>query len=75
MVVMTLYQADMSGKQAKLEAPKPMGEMLDEDDAKAMAKVKAEPVDEPVKRPAKSAPTPTTKKDLDAVVQAWSDEE
>jgi hypothetical protein len=75
MVVMTPYQADMSGKQAKLEAPKPMGEMLDEDDAKAVAKVKAEPVDEPVKRPAKSAPTPTTKKDLDAVVQAWSDEE
>jgi hypothetical protein len=75
MVVMTPYQADMSGKQAKLEAPKPMGDMMDEDDAKAVAKVKAEPVDEPVKRPAKSAPTPTTKKDLDAVVQAWSDEE
>jgi hypothetical protein len=75
MVVMTPYQADMSGKQAKLEAPKPMGDMMDEDDAKAVAKVKAEAVDEPVKRPAKSAPTPTTKKDLDAVVQAWSDEE
>jgi hypothetical protein len=75
MVVMTPYQADMSGKQAKLEAPKPLGEAFEEEDAKAVAKVKAEPVDEPVKRPAKSAPTPTTKKDLDAVVQAWSDEE
>jgi hypothetical protein len=71
MVVMTPYQADMSGKQAKLEAPKPM----DEDDTKSVAKVKAEVVDEPVKRAAKVAPTPTTKKDLDAVVQAWSDEE
>jgi hypothetical protein len=75
MVVMTPYQADMSGKQAKLEAPKPLGEAFEEEDAKAVAKVKAEVVDEPVKRPAKSAPTPTTKKDLDAVVQAWSDEE
>jgi hypothetical protein len=74
MVVMTPYQADMSGK-PKLEAPTPMGKMLDDDEAKAMAKVKANPIDEPIKRPAKTAPTPVTKKDLDSVVKAWSDEE
>lgn len=74
MVVMTPYQADMSGK-LKLEAPTPMGKMLDEDEEKAMAKVKASPIDEPTKRPAKTAPTPVTKKDLDSVVKAWSDEE
>ena len=74
MVVMTPYQADMSGK-LKLEAPTPMGKMLDEDEEKAMAKVKASPIDEPTKRPAKTAPTPVTKKDLDSVVKAWSEEE
>jgi hypothetical protein len=74
MVVRTPYQADMSGK-LKLEAPTPMGKMLDEDEEKAMAKVKASPIDEPIKRPAKTAPTPVTKKDLDSVVKAWSDEE
>jgi len=75
MVVMTPYQADASGKIAKLEAPKSMGKILDEDEEAAMAKVKASPIDEPVKRPSKAAPTPTTKKDLDSVVKAWSDEE
>ena len=75
MVVMTPYQADMSGKPAKLEAPKPMGNMLDADEEKAMAKVKANPIDEPIKRPAKTAPAPVTKKDLDSVVKAWSEEE
>jgi hypothetical protein len=75
MVVMTPYQADMSGKPAKLEAPTPMGKMLDEDEEKAMAKVKASPIDEPIKRPAKAAPAPVTKKDLDSVVKAWSEEE
>ena len=65
MVVMTPYQADMTGKPAKLEAPAP----------KAEASAKVDPIDEPVKRPAKSAPTPVTKKDLDSVVKAWSDEE
>jgi hypothetical protein len=65
MVVMTPYQADMSGKPAKLEAPA----------AKAEAPAKVEAIDEPVKRPAKTAPTPVTKKDLDSVVKAWSDEE
>jgi len=74
MVVMTPYQADMSGK-PKLEAPMPMGKMLDDDEEKAMAKVKASPIDEPTKRPAKTAPIPVTKKDLDSVVKAWSDEE
>jgi hypothetical protein len=63
MVVMTPYQADMTGKPAKLEAPV----------AKAPAAVDA--IDEPIKRPAKTAPTPVTKKDLDSVVKAWSDEE
>jgi hypothetical protein len=65
MVVMTPYQADMSGKPAKLEAPAPKAE--------APAAVNA--IDEPIKRPAKAAPTPVTKKDLDSVVKAWSDEE
>jgi hypothetical protein len=63
MVVMTPYQADVSGKPAKLEAPK----------AQAPAKVDA--IDEPIKRPAKTPPTPVTKKDLDSVVKAWSEEE
>lgn len=65
MVIMTPYQADMSGKQAKLEAPA----------AKAEAPAAVDAIDEPVKRPAKAAPTPVTKKDLDSVVKAWSDEE
>ena len=65
MVVMTPYQADMSGKPAKLEAPAP----------KAEAPAKADPIDEPIKRPAKAAPAPVTKKDLDSVVKAWSEEE
>ena len=75
MVVMTPYQADMTGKPAKLEAPKPLGEAFEQEDAKALSKARAEAIDEPVKRPAKSAPTPVTKKDLDSVVKAWSDEE
>ena len=65
MVVMTPYQADMSGKPAKLEAPAP----------KAEAPAKVDAIDEPIKRPAKTAPAPVTKKDLDSVVKAWSDEE
>ena len=75
MVVMTPYQADMSGKPAKLEAPKPLGEAFEQEDAKALSKARAEAIDEPIKRPAKAAPTPVTKKDLDSVVKAWSDEE
>ena len=75
MVVMTPYQADMSGKPARLEAPKPLGEAFAQEDAKALSKARADAIDEPVKRPAKAAPTPVTKKDLDSVVKAWSDEE
>jgi len=75
MVVMTPYQADMSGKPAKLEAPKPLGEAFEKEDAKALSKARAEAIDEPIKRPAKTAPAPVTKKDLDSVVKAWSDEE
>jgi len=75
MVVMTPYQADMTGKPAKLEAPKPLGEAFAQEDAKALSKARAEAIDEPIKRPAKAAPTPVTKKDLDSVVKAWSDEE
>ena len=64
MVVMTPYQADMAGKQAKLEAPAP----------KAAPKVES-PIEEPTKREKKADPKPTVKKDLDSVVKAWSDEE
>jgi len=64
MVIMTPYQADASGKQAKLEAPAP-----------AAKPVAAEAVDEPTKREKKPEPKPTVKKDLDSVVKAWSDEE
>jgi hypothetical protein len=63
MVVMTQYQADMAGKQAKLEAPKA-----------AAPKVES-PIEEPTKREKKADPKPTVKKDLDSVVKAWSDED
>ena len=60
--VMTPYQADAAGRDTKLEAPKAQ---------KAEA-----PVAEPVKRESKKADIPApTKKDLDAVVKAWADEE
>ena len=65
MVVMTPYQADTSGRQAKLEAPTPKA---------AAAKVE-DPIEEPIKREKKVDPKPTVKKDLDSVVKAWSDEE
>jgi len=68
MVVMTPYQADVSGR-AKLEAPKPVVKVVPvtEDDA----------VEEPKKREAKKveAPAPTAKKSLDSVVAAWTDED
>jgi hypothetical protein len=64
MVVMTPYQADMAGKQAKLEAPAP----------KAAPKAES-PIEEPTKREKKADPKPTVKKDLDSVVKAWSEEE
>jgi hypothetical protein len=62
MVVMTPYQADASGKQAKLEAP-----------ARKAAVEADEPA--PTKRETKKPAEPTSKKDLDSVVKAWSDEE
>ena len=66
MVVMTPYQADISGRAPKLEAPK------------AVAKPKVEdPIEEPKKRDAvkKAEATPKPKADLDDVLKAWSDEE
>jgi hypothetical protein len=62
LVVMTPYQADTAHKQ--LAAP-----------AAPAPKAEAAPA-EPVKRESKKAEaTPTTKKSLDSVVAAWSDEE
>lgn len=62
MVIMTPYQADVSGRAPALAAPAP---------------VVADAVAEPVKRESTkaAAPTPTPKKGLDDVVKAWSDEE
>ena len=59
MVVMTPYQADVSGRTARLEAPK------------AEAPV-AEPIKRESKKA--EAPT-VSKKDLDSVVKAWAGEE
>ena len=67
MVVMTPYQADMAGKQAKLDAPAPT--------PKAAAPAVDSAIEEPTKREKKAEPKPTVKKDLDSVVKAWSDEE
>ena len=64
MVVMTPYQADVSGRVTKLVHQVSKGKQRDED-----------PIDEPVKRASKAPATPVTKKDLDSVVKAWSDEE
>ena len=65
MVVMTPYQADMSGRTPKLEAPK--AEPVKNSDAVA----------EPKKRESKKSaePAPTPKKDLGSVVAAWTDED
>ena len=66
MVTMTPYQADASGRAPALAAPA----------VKVAAPVAVAEVAEPGKRESKkSEPTPTTKKDLDSVVKAWSDEE
>jgi hypothetical protein len=79
LVVMTPYQADTSGRAPKLEAPKPLGKAFEEEDAKSLAKVRAEAdaVDEPKKRESKKTveATPTSKKSLDSVVAAWTEEE
>lgn len=84
LVVMTPYQADMSGR-PKLEAPKlettrPMGELTKEEDAPVYEPIAAKAenaIGEPKKRESKKSaePTPVAKKSLDAVVAAWSDEE
>jgi hypothetical protein len=69
MVTMTPYQADVSGRAPKLEAPKA--------EAPKAAAPQDDPIEEPKKRESKKAPepAPTTKKSLDSVVAAWSDEE
>ena len=70
MVVMTPYQADISGRAPKLEAPK------------AIAKPKVEaPIEDAIEEPKKretikkAEATPKPKADLDDVLKAWSDEE
>lgn len=71
MVVMTPYQADVSGRTPKLSAPA-------QEAPKATAKPKVEdPIEEPKKRDAvkKADATPKPKADLDDVLKAWSDEE
>jgi hypothetical protein len=71
MVMMTAYQADMSGRtkaEPKLEAPK----------ASTVAKAVTveDAVEEPKKRPsATKDKEPVAKPDLDSVVAAWSDED
>lgn len=67
MVTMTPYQADMSGRTPKLEAPA----------AAATPVTVADAVAEPTKRESKKAdtPVPAPKKDLSSVVAAWTDEE
>ena len=68
MVVMTPYQADTSGRAPKLETPKAIALKLEAPNN--------DPIEEPKKRDSKKAPEPvvTTKKSLDSVVAAWSDE-
>jgi hypothetical protein len=60
MVIMTPYQADVSGRAPALAAPAPKVDV-------------AEPTKRESTK--SSAPTPTAKKGLDDVVKAWSDEE
>lgn len=63
MVIMTPYQADVSGRAPAIAAPAP-------------APAKAESAPEPTKREGKpKAEAPAPKKALDDVVKAWSDEE
>jgi hypothetical protein len=65
MIVMTPYQADMSGRPPKIEAPK------------AVAPKQETVIEEPKKRESvkKSDDEPKPKADLDDVLKAWSDEE
>jgi hypothetical protein len=71
MVVMTPYQADVSGRGA---LPAPIVKAVQA--AKVPVTV-ADAVAEPIKRESKKAevPAPTAKKDLGSVVAAWTDEE
>ena len=75
LVVMTPYQADTSGRAPKLEAPK-----AEAPKAKAKVEVEVEEddaVEVPKKRESKKAVevTPASKKSLDSVVAAWTEEE
>jgi hypothetical protein len=72
MVVMTPYQADMSGRTQKLEAPK-----AETAKPAALAPEADDGVEAPKKRESKKAveATPASKKSLDSVVAAWTDEE
>ena len=72
MVLMTPYQADVSGRAPKLEAPTPAPTPK-----VAVPVTVADAVAEPTKRESKKAeaPAPTVKKDLGSVVAAWTDEE
>lgn len=68
MVVMTPYQADASGRQQKLEAPKaaapaPKVEVIEEPEPTVRASKKA------------ATPAPEAKKDLNSVLDAWTKEE
>lgn len=68
MVIMTPYQADVSGRKPQLAAPAKAAPAVEQSDD--------DPTDAPVKRESKkSAPAePTAKKDLSSVVKAWSEE-
>jgi long-subunit acyl-CoA synthetase (AMP-forming) len=77
MVTMTPYQADVSGRAPKLEAPKATIAARAPNTHGDIDAVAEPEVDEPKKRESKKAetPAPTAKKNLDSVVAAWTDEE
>ena len=68
MVIMTPYQADVSGRKPQLAAPAKAAPAVEQSDD--------DPTDAPVKRESKKAAPaePTAKKDLSSVVKAWSEE-
>lgn len=65
MVVMTPYQADVSGRTKQLAAPK----------AEAAPAAEAEATPEPTKRESKKADAPAPKKEIKDVLKAWGEEE
>jgi hypothetical protein len=77
MVIMTPYQADMSGR----ALPAPKAKDVEEDFEQVAKPARAqyqdvEVIEEPKKRESKKAePAPVVKKSLDSVVKAWSDED